>query len=165
MIIRQALPEDAVKFAELIHQVKTSSNYMLFNPGERKINPDARRKMLQAFQEKSNSAIFVCEDENQLVGYLMADGGFAEKNRHSAYLVVGIAPHYRGRGIGTMLFEELFNWAALQQIHRLELTVVSENHHALALYKKVGFEIEGTKRHSLKMNDEYVDEFYMSKLL
>ncbi|MHC0036173.1 GNAT family N-acetyltransferase [Pseudoneobacillus sp. C159] len=165
MLFRQAMLEDAFQFAELIHQVENSSNYMLFNPGERKKDPEARRKMLQAFQDKSNSAIFVCEDVEELIGYLIADGGFAEKNKHSAYLVVGISPGYRGRGIGKRLFEELFKWADQQQIHRLELTVVSENHQALALYKKMGFQIEGTKRDSLKINDKYVNEYYMSKLL
>ncbi len=35
----------------------------------------------------------------------------------------------------------------------------------IALYKKMGFEIEGTKRNSLFIDGKYVDEYYMSKLL
>jgi RimJ/RimL family protein N-acetyltransferase len=32
-------------------------------------------------------------------------------------------------------------------------------------YKKMGFEIEGTKRHSLFVNGKYIDEYYMAKFL
>ncbi|GAE36015.1 acetyltransferase [Halalkalibacter akibai JCM 9157] len=50
-------------------------------------------------------------------------------------------------------------------IHRLELTVVTRNEIGISLYQKMGFEIEGRKRDSLLINSEYVDEYYMSKLL
>jgi len=59
----------------------------------------------------------------------------------------------------------LEEWAQQHHIHRLELTVMAHNNAGVALYKKQGFEIEGTKRHSLLINGQYVDEFYMSKLL
>jgi RimJ/RimL family protein N-acetyltransferase len=39
------------------------------------------------------------------------------------------------------------------------------NEAALALYRKMGFEIEGKKRHSLLINNTYVDEYWMAKLL
>jgi RimJ/RimL family protein N-acetyltransferase len=42
---------------------------------------------------------------------------------------------------------------------------MTHNIAGIALYKKMGFEIEGTKRDSLLINGEYVDEYYMSKLL
>ena len=40
-----------------------------------------------------------------------------------------------------------------------------DNHAGIALYKKMGFEIEGVKKDSLLINDQYVDEYYMSKIL
>ena len=92
-------------------------------------------------------------------------GGNAKRNKHSVYLVIGILAQYRGLGIGTKLFEQLEKWAKEQNIHRLELTVVTRNEAGLRLYKKMGFEIEGTKRHSLYIDGKFVDEYYMSKLL
>ena len=50
-------------------------------------------------------------------------------------------------------------------MHGLELTVMTHNTAGIALYKKQGFAIEGTKRHSLLINGQFIDEFYMSKLL
>lgn len=35
----------------------------------------------------------------------------------------------------------------------------------IALYKKQGFEIEGTRKHAYIINGQYVDEYYMGKIL
>lgn len=35
----------------------------------------------------------------------------------------------------------------------------------IALYKKQGFEIEGTRRHAYVINGQYMDEYYMAKIL
>lgn len=41
---------------------------------------------------------------------------------------------------------------------------MTQNEAGLPLYKKIGFETEGTKRHSLFIDGMFVDEYYMSKL-
>jgi RimJ/RimL family protein N-acetyltransferase len=42
---------------------------------------------------------------------------------------------------------------------------MTHNARGIALYKKMGFEIEGTARHQLNVDGEYVDLYYMYKLL
>lgn len=166
MIIRHAEEQDSEKFAELIQEVENTSNFMLFGPGERKFNPEAQRKMIKAFQAEPNSNILLAEaDGGNFAGYLIARGGSVNKNKHSAYLVIGIKENFRGKGIGCRLFGELFEWAKGIGLHRLELTVITENQAAIALYKKMGFEIEGTKKNSLIIDGQYIDEYYMSKFL
>ena len=39
------------------------------------------------------------------------------------------------------------------------------NQRGVGLYKKMGFDIEGTKRDALLVDGTYVDEYYMSKLI
>ena len=79
--------------------------------------------------------------------------------------MIGILAGFRGRGVGTLLFQTMEAWAEEQGIHRLELTVAVPNEGGLGLYKKSGFEIEGVKRNSLYINQCYVDEYFMAKLL
>ncbi|MBM7600991.1 RimJ/RimL family protein N-acetyltransferase [Virgibacillus halotolerans] len=166
MIIREIMASDAEKFAKLTPQVEASSEYMLWEAGERNVQVEQQLKMIKRIEQKENSTILVAEkDNNKLVGFLMAVGGNAKRNKHSAYIVIGILKDYRGKGIGTNLFEGLEQWAFNHNIHRLELTVVTRNKAGLSLYKKMGFEIEGTKRHSLFIDGEFVDEYDMSKLL
>ena len=165
MIIREVNTSDAKKLANLIKQVDESSEYMLWEADERNIETESQLKMIESMQASENSTIFVAETNQDLVGYLFAIGGKARRNRHSVYIVVGILQTKRGQGIGTQLFNELGHWAKQCNVQRLELTVVTKNEAGLTLYKKVGFEIEGTKRDSLLMDDEFVDEYYMAKLL
>ncbi|MGN7296641.1 N-acetyltransferase family protein [Ferdinandcohnia sp. SAFN-114] len=165
MLVREIIPSDAENFGYLTQQVEMTSEFMLWEAGERKANPDQQRKMIERIGANGNSTILVAEEKSQLIGFLMAIGGNARRNKHSVYIVVGILKDSRGKGVGTNLFEELEKWALAHQIHRLELTVVTRNVAGLALYQKMGFEIEGTKRHSLFIDGEFVDEYYMSKLL
>lgn len=165
MNIRQAEERDTEDFAQLIKEVESTTNYMLFGPGERKFNPEAQRKMIQAFTAERNSTILLAESDSGLAGYLIAKGGSATRSKQSAYLVIGIKEDFRGNGVGTKLFEELFIWGKAIQLHRLELTVMTNNKAGIALYKKVGFEIEGTKKDSLFVDGQYKDEYYMAKIL
>lgn len=165
MIIRQAQEQDSEKLARLIREVESTSDFMLLGPGERVFNPDAQRKMIKAFYAEHNSNIFLAVSEDEIAGYLIARGGSADKNRHSAYIVIGILEDYRGKGVGTKLFAELFDWASAAGLHRLELTVIKENQAAVGLYRKMGFEIEGTKKDSLFFGGKFMDEYYMSKIV
>ncbi|MCG7342597.1 GNAT family N-acetyltransferase [Sporosarcina sp. ACRSL] len=164
MKIRQVKPSDAEQLAELIKHVESTSDFMLFGPGESKLSVDQLRKRIESFGDDS-STILVSEDGGALNGYLMVNAGGANRNKHSAYLVIGIAQKYRGKGVGKALFEALDNWAKTCQLHRLELTVVKTNAAGIALYEKAGFQIEGLKKDSLLINGEYVDEYYMGKII
>ncbi|WP_226035146.1 GNAT family N-acetyltransferase [Aquibacillus saliphilus] len=165
MEIRHIQACDAEKFASLIKQVESESKYLLFEPGERSITIAKQSKMIRVISQEDNSTIFIAENNSAFVGYLIVFGGNAKRNRHSAYLVIGILESFRGIGVGTKLFIELEKWAIEQNLHRLELSVVNQNEEGLGLYKKMGFEMEGIKRHSLLIDGQFYDEYFMSKLL
>jgi hypothetical protein len=54
-----------------------------------------------------------------------------------------------------------------QGVTRIELMLEADNLRALAFYKKLGFEVEGTMRSAYKRAHEahYVDEIFMSRLI
>lgn len=164
-MIREAVLDDASELAMVVKKVESESNFMLYKAGERNPTPEGMKEMTKELMKTENSAIFVAEVNNRLAGYLFAIGGKASKNKHCAYIVIGILSAYQRQGIGTNLFEKVEHWALKQQIHRLELTVITENTAGIKLYRKAGFEIEGVKRHSLYMEGNYYDEYYMGKLL
>lgn len=78
---------------------------------------------------------------------------------------MAVSAGHQGRGIGSALMREMIdlcdNWL---RVDRIELTVFADNEPAIAVYKKHGFEIEGTgKRYALR-NGEYVDAYYMARM-
>ena len=162
MTVRKAIPADAIELAKLMKHVE-DSNLMLFEPGERKTTAEQLEKRLAAMGE--DSVVLVTEEQKELTGYLFAMGEGVKRKRHSVYVAVGIRQSERGKGRGTGLFQTLEKWTAERDIHRIELTVLEHNLPAIALYKKMGFEIEGLKRDSIWMDGRYANELYMAKLL
>ncbi|MFS0634794.1 GNAT family N-acetyltransferase [Mesobacillus foraminis] len=164
MKIREIKQGEAAALVELIKEVEKQSKYMLLEPGERTSGAQELESRIIEMKKVGNSTVFVAEEGKELIGYLMAIGGTAKRNKHCVYLVTGILDEYRGSGIGTELFKHLEEWRRGTEIERLELTVVTLNEAGIRLYKKMGFVIEGTKRKSLCINGEFVDEYYMSRI-
>jgi RimJ/RimL family protein N-acetyltransferase len=153
MIVRQVTESDAAQFGRLRTALDRETPFMMMEPGERRV------------RRSGNGVILVAEEDGALVGYLEVQGGAFRRNRHVGEIVVGMRGAYRGRGIGTRLFESAERWAAEHGLRRLELTVMTHNAAAIALYQKMGFAIEGTRRSSLLVDGSFVDEYYMAKLL
>jgi RimJ/RimL family protein N-acetyltransferase len=163
--IRKIRETDAESFLNLCRKLDEETQFMMLESGERQTSIEEQTHQIREILQKENQMIFVAEADNRLVGYLAAYGGDFKRNRHSAHLVIGILQDFAGQRIGKKLFLELEHWAKQNNLHRLELTVMRHNERAINLYQKMGFEIEGVKKHSLLVNGKYVDEYYMAKLL
>jgi RimJ/RimL family protein N-acetyltransferase len=163
--IRAISEDDARRFLDLCTALDDESTLMMYERGERPTEIYAQRDAIRAVLASENSTIIVADADGVLAGYVGAVGGEFNRTRHSAYVVAGVRAAYGGQGIGTALFVALDAWARQHDILRLELTVQSRNAAAIGLYRKMGYEIEGTKRRSLVIDGVCVDELYMAKLL
>ena len=163
--IRPATPDDAAAFLALRQQIDLETKFMMLEPGERQTTVERERERLAAITTSDNKQTFLAEDDGQLIGWLWANGGDFRRNYHSVHIVIGIKAEYINRGIGTRLFQACEAWARERGLHRLELTVMTHNELGIALYKKMGFQIEGTAPDAMRVDGEYVDLHYMSKLL
>jgi putative acetyltransferase len=69
------------------------------------------------------------------------------RRAHVGQLDMGVRDDWQGKGVGSALMRAALdladNWLGLR---RLELNVHADNERAIALYRKFGFEIEGTHR-------------------
>ena len=136
----------------------------MLEPDERRETSSEVAAQLEETQRRGNSVVLVADDQETLLGYVEADGGRFRRNRHSAQVVIGVRQHAAERGLGRALLQELSRWAERQGVHRLELTVMAHNSRAVALYRSAGYELEGTRRHSLLLDGAYVDELSLAKL-
>ncbi|CAG0936866.1 phosphinothricin acetyltransferase [Thermoflexales bacterium] len=163
--IRPATLEDAAACLALRAQLDGETKFMMLEPGERQTTVEQERERLATIGQSDNKQMFLAEDEGQLVGWLWANGGDYRRNHHTVHIVIGLRTVYTNQGIGTRLFQACEAWARERGLHRLELTVMTHNQLGIALYQKLGFQLEGTAQHALRVDGEYVDLHYMSKLL
>jgi len=163
--IREILEADAEAYLALCNRLDEETTFRLYEPGERRTSPEQQRRMIRDVLAWDNSTILVAEKDGALIGCLEAYGGKFHRDWHSVYIAVGVLQTYSGKGVGTQLCIELERWALEREVNRLELTVMVNNRRAIALYQKMGFEIEGRKRHALRVDGLFVDEYLMARLL
>ncbi|BDS09722.1 GNAT family N-acetyltransferase [Aureispira anguillae] len=161
--IRALKTSDVPEYLALTKYIDAETDFLGSAP------TDPRPSMMQVIGmvKAQHQIIFVAEDEQGLVGHLGAfwRRGKGERLQHCMTVGLGVLKKCWGQGIGNALFEALESWATANGISRLELEVMTHNKAAIALYRKRGFEIEGTKRNSIKMGTQYIDEHLMAKLL
>ena len=164
MEVKNLTAADGSAFLGLLLKLDNETKFMLMEPGERDTSPENMCKRLSNMDETA-VAIFGAYDNENLVGFINLSRNSANRARHSAYIVMGIVAAYTGKVIGGLLLNKAEEWAAKHNVSRLELTVMVHNINAIKLYEKVGFIKEGVKKNSLLVDGEYVDEYYMSKIL
>lgn len=74
---------------------------------------------------------------------------------HGGVLGMGLLPQFGGQGIGTKLIRSVLAAARTAGLHRVELTVRETNTGAIALYRKVGFAVEGLQRDAVQIDGIY----------
>ncbi|GAC1393911.1 MAG: GNAT family N-acetyltransferase [Ktedonobacteraceae bacterium] len=99
------------------------------------------------------------------VVYFRRDEG--HKNRHKGRILgMYVRPESRGQGVGKVLLQEVITqtkqFVGVEQLH---LMVVTSNTAARSLYRSLGFEVYGTMRRAMKMNEHYWDEEMMVRHL
>src|SRR5688572_23573463 len=88
------------------------------------------------------------------------------RRAHVGVIGMGVRDDWQGKGVGSALMQAVLdladNWLGLR---RLELRVYADNARAIALYRKFGFELEGTHRAYAIRNGVYVDSLSMARLV
>ena len=79
-------------------------------------------------------------------------------------LGMGLLPSFRGRGIGKRLILRTLEAARASGLRRVELSVRESNAGAIALYKKVGFEVEGLQRRAIHLDGVFENVVCMAVL-
>ncbi|MCR4279483.1 MAG: GNAT family N-acetyltransferase [Candidatus Zambryskibacteria bacterium] len=155
-----------LRFHEIPKLLKFRSRNDYYASGDMATVDSLLHFFLKAIWHRHRMRTFVATREGALVGYLSLVLGRQRKQRENIYIVsTAVSAENRGQGIGTLLFKELENYAKLRAVKRIELEVFSRNTGAIKLYKRLGYEIEGVKRHAVESEDSYDDLVIMAKLL
>ncbi len=110
--------------------------------------------------------LLVAEADGEVVGNCgLHASGASPRRRHAGHVGISVRDDWQGRGVGTALLAAALdladNWIGYT---RLELTVYTDNAAALALYRKAGFEVEGTHRGYALRDGRFVDAYAMARV-
>lgn len=113
--------------------------------------------------EAKGSYTFGAFENEDLIGMVTLMGEKHQKLSHRANIfAMYVTPVRQGIGVGKALLAEVIKKSkSLDEIEKLNLTVVSSNVKAKGLYTSLGFRSFGLEEEALKIDGKYYDEEYM----
>lgn len=167
VVIRSAAKQDAAAILELSTAVIGEEIYQLTSGSEFKMTIEAEEKWIESHRANPNHIILVAEMNSKIVGLLDFANGHRQRIAHTGEFGMSVGKSVRDQGIGSLLLQVLIDWAVKNEtIEKVGLSVHNNNERAIALYKKMGFEIEGIRRRDLKYGDgQYVDTVVMGRFV
>ncbi|XJS10218.1 GNAT family N-acetyltransferase [Aerococcaceae bacterium WGS1372] len=164
-IFRVAQPKDAKAIIGLLNEVAKESPYLTLNPEGVDTTVDEQVELIRRYNESNHSIMLVAESDDQIVGMATVYAIDNYRQKHVGEIGVSIVHEYWGYGIGSILTEELIEFARQSGMKVLTLEVVTENKRAINLYEKYGFNIVGTLSKRLRHNYHYFDTFVMELMI
>ena len=158
--IRAAEPADYIAICETMSQPNAQANTLQLPM------PSQEMWKTRLAERPKSDHLLVAQLEDKVIGNVGIHAVSKSMRMRHVY-GIGMAVHdgYARQGAGTALVEAALhltdNWL---QATRVELTVFVDNAAAIALYKKFGFEIEGTMRKYAFRNGVYVDTHMMGRV-
>jgi len=144
--IRKIKASDGPFMLKLNEKLDSESDYMLFEPGERKLTEEEQKSIIEKFLGQRNALWLVAEEQGRLNGFCVVAARPQARVKHIGSVVIGVEKSCWSRGIGSALLIEAIDISSNIGITRLELNVRSDNQAAIHLDQKLGFAIEGTRK-------------------
>lgn len=161
--IRRASPADAEAYVEIFSSPRVIwGTLQVLYP-----SVEAWRKKLEPQDDLYSLVACVSDAAGQkVVGCLSLHlNPNRPRRKHAAGLGMAVHEDWQGQGVGTALMQAALEFAdKWLNLTRLELEVYTDNEPALRLYKKFGFEIEGTLKQDSFRDGEFADVYTMARL-
>ena len=160
--VRRATPKDAAAFVQTMGDPEVLPNLLQVPHTSEEI---WQQRLADNVTPGKADIVLVAEREGRVVGNAGLHPFPNLRRRHAAGLGIAVAREAQGQGVGHALMQALCdfadNWA---QLLRIELTVFADNERAIRLYRRFGFEHEGTHRGYALRAGRFVDVHCMARL-
>jgi len=163
---REAVRQDAVRIIQYLEEIPYDTEFLTFGPGELTMSVDEEETMIEESRNARNKVTIVAEVENKIVGCLNFRGGPRPRNEHAGEFGVSVLKEYWGQGVGSIMIEEMIEWAkASKVVRKINLLVRSDNSRAVHIYEKFGFMPEGVISRGVFISGKFYDYIHMGYLI
>jgi RimJ/RimL family protein N-acetyltransferase len=153
--VREANEDDAAAIEDVVNRVASEKYYIV--PERSREDWDEVIKQIK----DRRGLIIVAQVDGKTVGMAHLVRGRLEKSKHVGFLGISVLRGSRRIGIGKAMMNYMIEWAERQEeLEKVSLTVFSTNKAAINLYRRFGFNIEGTSKKQYKIEGRHIDVNY-----
>ena len=150
-LIRSVALEDAEQILDLYCSIVEEDVYFATSIEDRCRTLEEQEHFIHRALNHDNSTAWVRCVNQEIVGSVFVVGGDLFRTHHRVELEIQVAKQHRGVGFGLALMNTAIK--AMRQnthVHKIQLSVLSDNTKAIELYQRLGFELEGEIRGAFK---------------
>jgi len=151
--IRSANETDANNLSEVRLHTDGETETLDRERGEAYIDESGFKRIIKVDSESLHNLFLVAEVNERIVGFSRCAGNTLKRTSHKVEFGVCVLKEFWGYGIGQNLLKESIDWADLNEIKKINLSVLETNEKAIKLYEKYGFKVEGTLKNDKLLSD------------
>ncbi|MEP3350637.1 MAG: N-acetyltransferase family protein [Marinomonas sp.] len=161
--IRAALMDDLAALTDIY-------NYYIANTATtfdvKPYTVESRSAWFSQFSPTGRHQLLVVEEAGEVLGYACS-AQYKVKQAYETSVEVSIylKPNTQGRGLGKVLYTELFKRLETEDVHRAYAGITLPNDASLIIHKKFGFESVGVFREVGRKFDQYWDVEMLEKAI
>ncbi len=157
--LRYTLPEDGVALTHWLNQPGVAHAFPMTDP--REVEDSAKHWIGFSRLRSSLTAVH----NEQPIGIATLCLMPYQTLSHQCLLSIVVDEAWRGKGVGTLLMNNILHLA--KNYFRIEVVYleVYEGNPAISLYQRFGFQVIGNQKHFMKKGDRYVAKIIMERIL
>ena len=167
LLIREAEVEDAAELVSFLNRVSVETDFTSLDRDGILMTDTEMELFLDKQAHSENQITLLALLNDEIAGLVNITADQRKRVRHIGDLFIVIGQKYWNNGLGSLLLEEVVEWAQASGIlRRLQLTVQTRNQAAVHLYQKHGFVIEGRQERGAYIEErKFIDVYLMGKLI
>ena len=167
LLIREAEVEDAAALVSFLNRVSVETDFTSLDGDGILLTSEEMAIFLNKQASWDNRITLLAFLNDKIAGIVNITADQRKRVRHIGDLFIVIGKKYWNNGLGSLLLEEVVEWAQASGIlRRLQLTVQTRNLAAVHLYQKHGFVIEGRQERGAYIEEgDFIDVYLMGRLI
>jgi RimJ/RimL family protein N-acetyltransferase len=161
LIISKATVADAAPIIAFLNKVAGETDFLTFGLNQFPLSVAEEEQIISECLTQSLGLMLIGKIDHVIVSQLFLQRSNKTRLQHSADFGITVSKKYWRKSIGQQMILTAIEWAAQNNIIKLQLKVRSDNERAIRLYQKLGFVVEGKIAQSIKVANFYFDEYIM----
>lgn len=163
VVLRSPREDEAQALIDYLKVVRAETDGIMSDPLDTLPTLEEERQWILKSNRNDAGIHLAAEADGEVIALGGIDQPGFVRQQHIGSLGISIRQQWCDRGLGTIIMQSMIDWARQNStLELVTLTVFADNPRAQAVYRKIGFQIDGLLPRRAKVDGKYRDMIVMS---